>query len=334
MTQPTITVSLGQLTGWTLGTVGSSELGVTTTLAEYVYTPITSRVIDFSIRRGRQHELDRIETGTATATLINQDGAVTPTNTSSVYYPDIRPMVPIKIQASFFNPLGITGLKAWYDFTDIGSLFQDTARITPITSNGQTIKGVTDKSGNGNHLSEATNGPTYTVAGINGYSVGRFDGTNDTLTRAPFVGSIAQPYTVFIVGQFNDTATVNDPAMDGTGGSRSHAVLVNASGQFGHYYGSAVIGSTVADDTSPHVFCSTANGASSALRIDGGANTAIGNPGTDTLLGIILANNTAVFAQIDFLHLLIYSGDISAADKNSLGSDLATFTGTTWTPVS
>ncbi len=40
----------------------------------------------------------------------------------------------------------------WIDTTDISTLFQDLARLIPITANGQVIEAITDKGANGWHL--------------------------------------------------------------------------------------------------------------------------------------------------------------------------------------
>lgn len=74
----------------------------------------------------------------------------------------------------------------WWDPSDITTLFQDSAGTTPVTASGQPVGRISDKSGRGNHLIQATaeNRPTYTEAGTLRYLV--FDGLTDALSVASF----------------------------------------------------------------------------------------------------------------------------------------------------
>lgn len=348
MSLPTLKVELdddGLLNGARLDDDRTAKLN--TAVLEYTAPAFASDITDFvrglSTQRGAQRELQRVEAGTATLVLDNRDGRFTPFKVSSPYYPNVLPMRRIRINAQFGISLPTTNLAAWYDFGDITQLWQDTARTTPIIADGQIIKGVTDKSGNGNHLSEATNGPTYKTGIINGNSIARFDGANDTLTKTPFAsGTLTQPYTAFMVGKTPDTSEVNAPWTDGADGtSRGHIVMTEggAGNHWNFFAGTTVINSSVVANTNVHVFCVVMNAASSSFRVDGGADTdGGGNPGTSTLTGITLANNVpaggSTFAQVDLMHVVLYSGDLANSVKDQVGQALASDAGTTWTAVS
>ena len=67
---------------------------------------------------------------------------------------------------SAFDPVSLfTGVTtgAWFDFTDISQMFQDTAGTVPVTTTGQTVALVKDKSGLGFDASQATSGNRPTL---------------------------------------------------------------------------------------------------------------------------------------------------------------------------
>jgi hypothetical protein len=68
--------------------------------AEYpVWVDVTSRMMGFALRRGRQKELDRIDAGTMTVRFRNEDRRFDPTHTSSPYYPNVLPMRRLRVSA-------------------------------------------------------------------------------------------------------------------------------------------------------------------------------------------------------------------------------------------
>lgn len=56
---------------------------------------------------------------------------------------------------------------AWWDPSDLTTLFQDTAATTPVTADGQSVARINDKSGNGLHLIQPAAGlrPLYKTSG-------------------------------------------------------------------------------------------------------------------------------------------------------------------------
>ncbi|MDD5512002.1 MAG: hypothetical protein PHI12_14535, partial [Dehalococcoidales bacterium] len=55
------------------------------------WTDVSADVMSFSIERGRQHFLDRIEAGTVYLVLKNSSGNYWPNNAAGDYYPNVLP---------------------------------------------------------------------------------------------------------------------------------------------------------------------------------------------------------------------------------------------------
>jgi hypothetical protein len=85
---------------------GNARIGGT------LFYDVTDRVKSVSISRGRSRELDRFGTGSANLTFDNQDRAFDPFDTSSPFFPDIRPRRNVRIStvANGGSAVQFTGL--------------------------------------------------------------------------------------------------------------------------------------------------------------------------------------------------------------------------------
>jgi hypothetical protein len=97
----------------------------------------------------------------------------------------------------------------WYDPSDITTLFQDTAGTTPVTETGQAVARINDKSGRGNHATQATldNRPTYQVDS-NGLPYLSFDGVNDGLATSTITPGTDKTQIFAGVRKFTGTGTI------------------------------------------------------------------------------------------------------------------------------
>lgn len=126
-----------------------------------------------------------------------------------------------------FSPAQIAGLSAWYDPSDLSTLFQDTAMTVAVTTAGQSVAAMKDKSGKGRHMVQPTAAarPTYGTDGTRHWL--SFDGVDDSMT-AP-VQAIAGT-SVFCGACF---APSSGWPVSGNGGVFSDASYLNGGIQIG-----------------------------------------------------------------------------------------------------
>jgi hypothetical protein len=97
----------------------------------------------------------------------------------------------VSILTSGFSPITLftdNEQGAWYDPSDITTLFQDDAGTTPVTAAGQSVGRMLDKSGRGNHATQANvaQRPLYDIDG-NGNPYLLFDGSDDGMATGNIV---------------------------------------------------------------------------------------------------------------------------------------------------
>ena len=145
-------------------------------------------------------------------------------------------------EETFPDDTGITpNLTLWLDASDETTLYTD-AGTTAVTTDGDSVYQWNDKSGNGNHLLQATaaNRPTYQTleqGGIfdddNVLSIVRFDGTNDVLQKAAVdYSSLYGANTIhgFAVVKQDSTSTINPLLYHGSGSTNKLHVNTDDTG--------------------------------------------------------------------------------------------------------
>lgn len=86
---------------------------------------------------------------------------------------------------------------AWYDPSDLTSLFQDSAGTTPVTAAGQPVGLMRDKSGLNNHARQATAGSRPILRNTGALWYLQFDGIDDFMLTTSIDFSIQSEMSVF-----------------------------------------------------------------------------------------------------------------------------------------
>lgn len=114
---------------------------------------------------------------------------------------------------------------AWYDPSDLSTLFQDAAGTTPVTADGDPVGLMLDKSGNGNHASQATSALRpicRTAAGLHWLE---FDGVDDYINLGTsFFISRFVPFTI------NLWVAINPKPLSGTQSDFHRIISLRAEG--------------------------------------------------------------------------------------------------------
>ena len=117
------------------------------------------------------------------------------------------------IYQSILDSFGVASLfaagenGAWYDPSDLSTLFQDSDGTIPVTAAGQPVGRMLDKSGRGNHLYQITSTarPTYQLDGL-GLPYLSFDGVDDRLQTVSAVSFGASDKLAIFAGYAQRTA--------------------------------------------------------------------------------------------------------------------------------
>jgi hypothetical protein len=186
---------------------------------------------------------------------------------------------------SAWTPTDLASLGAWFDPSDLSTMFQDAAGTTPVTAAGQPVGLILDKSGNGYHASQATSTarPLFQIDGSGKHYLA-FDGVDDYLSTAAIDLTGTSKVTV-ISGTLDTTTSLSilyETSANAIGGGAFFCAVDYNSGGVSDWLvsGNAAIAfTTVADQTARAVTTAemssvfTAGVGALSVNVNGSAQT-------------------------------------------------------------
>lgn len=228
---------------------------------------------------------------------------------------------------------------AWYDPSDLSSMFQESTGVTPAVV-GQPVGLILDKSGRGNHATQATAAarPTLRQAAGGQYYL-EFDGVDDSLVGALPSGD----YIYHTLGSAAAMRSVADDfkqlvALGNIGNATPrlrnypisslwNTLMTNDAGS------SASLESVTAADTSAHVHLHNSGASSRRYRVDSVVATAAAASGAMTInaigLGAKLDGGAGDYGQLNLYQTVLVAAVITSAQEASLAAYLAVKGGVT-----
>lgn len=254
----------------------------------------------------------------------------------SLLYPATAPAA-----GGAWSPLDLgSTLKGWWDFSDASTLYTD-AGTTLVSSDGDLIDQVNDKSGSGWHARQATltARPVYKVAIQNGRSVARFVDDTDllaTIDNHPFGGGATYTITavVSMMGNFSTMWSLGTSLSKAAMGFRRNN---NSPEQMLHWWYGSDLSTTSAGiaNNTWYIFTAEWDGTVRRVYVNGvlRANQTLGGLllGASPLhIGYDYINNRSLLGDYAELHACSV---LSASQKNAQGNYLATKWGLAWTDI-
>ncbi len=242
-------------------------------------------------------------------------------------------------ESAAFAPDDVSGLTLWLDANVIGTLWQDSARTTQVSADGDPVGAHDDSSGVGNNFSQSTSGarPTYQTAELNSLPVIRFDGVDDRLAKtsgnssAIITNSARTVFIVFKAASGGPSSGYNDDLLLGDNGGWWW-ISISGSGttvNVGHQNGTdgvKQVAPSISTGTwyilesrheSGTLYAALNGGSASSVAVGVVGSLTDGAPRTG-------ANYSGAYLDADVAEILVYNVAVSSGDRSSILSYLNT----------